>query len=161
MNDHEDAIRRRRLALILVLVIALCAIGTVAVLSSRDEDPLAGTKSPPRSTVTPIARIVLEPTDVAPRRARGLAEAVRRDGAHELRLIAQNLPRAREDESYRVYLARGDAEKTLGRLRPDKRGTLLGEARIEASDLTEFAALRVARESSAGSQVMLSGKLPR
>ncbi len=161
MNDAESNVRGRRLALVLMLVAAVSIVGTVAVLSARSDDPLAGERSPAPSTVTPVARVTLLPTSRAPRRARGLAEIVKRDDRHELRLIAQHLPRTREDEVYRIYFARGDAEQTLGKSRTDRRGTLLGESPVDASDLTEFSTLRVALESSAGSRAILNGKLPR
>lgn len=154
-------LRTRRLVLISTLVLALSVVGIVAALASRHDDPLAGSKPPAASPSTPIARITLRPTAQAPRDARGLAEVVKRDGRYELRLIAENLRRTRDDTSYRVFFANRAGEKTIGRTSTDRRGTLIGESQIDVKDLTAFLTLRVALETPAGRETVLRGRLPR
>ncbi len=164
-EDPRDSgrldLRTRRLVLVSALVLALSVVGIVAILASRQEDPLAESKPPTPSPSTPIARITLRPTAQGPRDARGLAEVVKRDGRYELRLIAKDLRRTRDDTSYRVFFANRGGEKTIGRTSTDKRGTLIGESRIDVKDLTTFLTLRVALEAPVGSETVLRGRLPR
>lgn len=156
-----DDLRRRRSILVSALVLALCIVGIVAVLAARDKDPLAGSKSPVVAPATPIARITLRPTGNAPRNARGIAEVVKREGAYELRLIAENLKKTTDDSEYRVYFDSGAAERTVGRAWTDARGTLIGEGHIDADDLKKFKFLRVALETPKGESDVLRGRLPR
>lgn len=161
MQTNEQLIRRRRMWLALMLVTALSIVGTVAVLAARDEDPLVDQRTPVQTPATPIARVILRPVDGAPKRARGLAEAVKRNGRYELRFIAKGLAGTGGGVTYRVYLARGKAEKTLGQIRPDRRGTLVGESPIDPKDLTNFETLRIARQRGTTGRDVLSGELPR
>lgn len=147
--------------LFMAAVLAVSVVGTVAVVTSREQDTLKAERSPQRAAATPVARITLEPTRRAPDGARGLGEVVRREGRQELRVIAQNLRRNGDESTYRVYLARGDAQKTLGRARTDRRGTLLGEARLAPGDLTRFTELRIAYETESTQRDVLRGDLPR
>jgi hypothetical protein len=159
--DDVADLRRRRLMLFMAALLAVSVVGTVAVVTSREQDSLKSERSPRRAAATPVARITLEPTRRAPADARGLGEVVRREGRQELRVIAQNLRLTGDASTYRVYLARGEAQKTLGRVRTDRRGTLLGEARLAAGDLTRFTQLRISFETENSQRDVLRGDLPR